>query len=96
MKKIGKGNLVLLALVLLTSLAFIWSTNYKEQSKLLADNITLPRLRPIFDQEETTNQLVAQIAQGDYSSIQGKWESERGVNYESMGHDFFLVSVNII
>lgn len=31
MKKIGKGNLVLLALVLVMSLAFIWSKNYKEK-----------------------------------------------------------------
>ena len=90
MKKIGKGNIVLLALVLLTSLAFIWSTNYKEQSKLLADNLTLPWLRPSFDQEGTTDQLVAQIAQGDYSSIQGKWASERGVNYEIDGSRFLF------
>ena len=75
---------------MLTSLAFIWSTNYKEQSKLLADNITLPWLRPSFDQEGTTDQLVAQIAQGDYSSIQGKWASERGVNYEIDGSRFLF------
>ncbi len=88
MKKIGKGNLLLLALTLVISLVFIWSTNYKEKSKLFADNITLPRLMTGFEQEEATEQLVTEIAQGDYSNIQGKWSTEKGVNYEIDGTQF--------
>lgn len=78
MKKIGKGNHLLLALTLVISLVFIWSTNYKEKSKLFADNITLPRLMTGFEQEEAIEQLVTEIAQGDYSNIQGKWSTEKG------------------
>ena len=78
MKKIGKGNLLLLALTLIISLVFIWSTNYKEKSKLFADNITLPRLMTGFEQEEATEQLVTEIAQGDYSNIQGNGRLRRG------------------
>ncbi len=85
MKKIGKGNLVLLALVLLTSFAFIWHTNYKDNNKLFAENIMLPRVLPSFDQEKTTEHLITQIAQGDYSNIQGKWTTEDGLTYEIEG-----------
>ena len=49
MKKIGKGNLVLLALVLVMSLAFIWSKNYKEKTTQFDDNIILPQLMSHFE-----------------------------------------------
>lgn len=85
MKKIGKGNLVLLALVLVMSLAFIWSKNYKEKTILFDDNIILPQLMSHFEQGETAEKLAAQIAQGDYSNIQGKWTTEEGVNCQIDG-----------
>nr|WP_270233511.1 hypothetical protein [Lactococcus garvieae] len=85
MKKIGKGNLVLLALVLVMSLAFIWSKNYKEKTTQFDDNIILPQLMSHFEQGETAEKLAAQIAQGDYSNIQGKWTTEEGVNCQIDG-----------